>query len=85
MPAQTKRVRIFTTPVCPWCDAAKTFCREHGVEFTEVDVTRDRRGLREMVMLTGQRGVPVILVGDKAIVGWDPRELRRLLGWSGRR
>jgi len=82
MPTQTKRVKIFTTPVCPWCESAKRFCRENGVEFTEVDVSSDRRGLREMVLMTGQHGVPVLLVGEKAIVGWDAREFRRLMGWN---
>lgn len=82
MPRQTKRVRIFTTPICPWCQKAKDFCRENDIEFTEIDVTKDRRGLREMVLMTGQHGVPVIVVGEKAVVGWDPREKLRLLGWK---
>ena len=85
MPEQTKRVRIFTTPTCPWCDTAKRFCAENSVEYTEVDVMGDRRGFREMVLMTGQHGVPVVVVGEKAIVGWDAGEFRRLMGWSGRR
>ena len=32
---------------------------------------RTRRGLREMVLMTGQYGVPVIRVGEKAMVGWN--------------
>lgn len=27
-----------------------------------------------MIELTGQYGVPVILVGQQAMVGWDPRQ-----------
>lgn len=82
---QTKRVRIFTTPTCPWCDAAKHFCAENGIDYTETDVMRDRHGFREMVLMTGQHGVPVVVVGEKAIVGWDAGEFRRLMGWSGKR
>jgi glutaredoxin 3 len=82
---QTKRVRIFTTPTCPWCDNAKRFCAENGVEYTEVDVMGDRHGFREMVLMTGQHGVPVVVVGEKAIVGWDAGEFRRLMGWNGER
>jgi glutaredoxin 3 len=59
---------------------AKRYFAEHGVEFEDVDVSMDRRGLREMVMTTGQYGVPVILVGEKAMVGWDEGEFQRLLG-----
>lgn len=82
MPVQTKRVRIFTTPTCPSCECAKAFCREHGVEFGEVDVLSDHRGHREMLLMTGQHAVPVVLVGDKAMVGWDAAEFRRLMGWA---
>jgi hypothetical protein len=39
---------------------------------------KDRKGLKEMVLATGQYGVPVVLVGDRAMVGWDPREFERL-------
>lgn len=58
---------------------AKRYFAEHGVAYREVDVRADRRGLREMVMLTGQRGVPVTIVGGRAMVGWDPREFERLM------
>lgn len=39
-----------------------------------------------MVLMTGQNGVPVIKVGERAMVGWDAREFERLLrGKQGRR
>ena len=48
------------------------------MRFTAVDVSADRRGLREMVATTGQYGVPVILVGEKAMVGWNAQEFQQL-------
>jgi glutaredoxin len=59
---------------------AKRYFAEHGVGYDDVDVSRDRRALREMVTTTGQYGVPVILVGEKAMVGWNAAEFDRLLG-----
>ncbi len=58
---------------------AKSYFAEHGVDFTEHDVSVDRAGLREMVMATGQYGVPVIVVGDKAMTGWNPSEFEDLM------
>jgi glutaredoxin 3 len=84
MRTQTKAVRIFTNAICPWCDSAKRYCSENGVVYTEVDVDADRRGLRDMLVMTGQHGVPVIQVGDKAMVGWDADEFHRLMGWDER-
>jgi glutaredoxin 3 len=49
------------------------------VSFTDIDVSQDRAGLRTMVTMTGQYGVPVITVGSKAMVGWNPTEFERLL------
>ena len=58
---------------------AKRYFAQHGVRYTDVDVSADRAGLREMVATTGQYGVPVIRVGDKAMIGWDAAEFQRLL------
>lgn len=64
---------------------AKRYFVEHGVAFRELDVSLDRRALREMVVMTGQHGVPVIRVGEKAMIGWDPAEFERLRGRPPRR
>lgn len=49
------------------------------MKFTDVDVAKDRAGLKRMVTMTGQYGVPVVLVGEHAMVGWNPKEFERLL------
>ncbi len=72
------RVTIYTTPSCHWCRVAKRYFAEHHVQFREIDVMTDKRGLRDMLVMTGQRGVPVIRVGERALVGWDAREFERL-------
>ncbi|GAB4285847.1 MAG: hypothetical protein Kow0067_09100 [Coriobacteriia bacterium] len=41
-------------------------------------MSKDRAGLRRMVTMTGQYGVPVILVGGRAMVGWHPSEFEKL-------
>ena len=58
---------------------AKRYFAEQGIEFEGYDVSVDREALRRMVTLTGQFGVPVVLVGEKAMVGWDPAEFQRLM------
>ena len=77
--ARPKRIRLYTTPVCSYCRIAKAYLKDNDIEFTEIDVTTDARGRREMVTMTGQNGVPVILVGEKALIGWNQNEFERLL------
>ena len=71
-------VVVYTTPTCHWCRVAKAYLKERGIAFREIDVTSDRRGLREMVLMTGGRAVPVIRVGEHAMTGWDAEEFERL-------
>ena len=78
-PNKPKKVIVFTTPTCSWCRTAKKYLADHHVSFKEVDVSRDPAAARDLVNRTGQMGVPVILVGNKPVVGFDKAELDRLL------
>ena len=78
--ARAHRVLVFTTPTCPWCNRAKSYLRSRGVAFKEVDVSRDARTANDLVRRTGQMGVPVIEIDGRAIVGFDQRQVDRLLG-----
>ena len=78
-PKSTKKVVLFTTPTCGWCKKLKTYLIERRVKFKEVDVSRDRKAAAEMVKRTGQMGVPVILIGSKAIVGFNKPQIDKLL------
>ncbi len=74
-----KRVRVYTTPACHWCKVAKAYLLDNEIEFQEIDIINDVEGRREMVLMTGQYGVPVVRVGEKAMVGWDTEEFNRLM------
>ncbi len=58
---------------------AKRYLAEKGVKFTEYDVSVDREAAGEMIRLTGQMGVPVIVVDKKVILGFDRSALDNLL------
>ncbi len=74
-----KKVQIFTTPTCVYCGMAKNFFKEHNIVYEEHDVAKDLARRNEMVEKTGQMGVPVILVGDTPIVGFNKPKLEELL------
>jgi glutaredoxin len=54
---------------------AKEFLKEQGIEYTEFDVAHDLERRQEMIQKSGQMGVPVIIVGDEIIVGFDRGKL----------
>ena len=72
-------VKIYTTPTCGYCHKAKKFFDELGVNYIEHDVSRDRAAAEEMVRITGQMGVPVIIINGQAIIGFDQARLEQLL------
>jgi glutaredoxin 3 len=76
-------VVIYTTPTCQYCPAAKRWLEDHGVAYTEHDVSRDPNRAAEMYRLTGQGSVPVIRVGGQVMVGFDPLQLAKLLPDAG--
>ncbi len=81
MPATSQpKVIIFTTPTCSFCNAAKRYFREKKIKFKDVDVSRDQRAAMDMMRRTGQSGVPVILINNRPIVGFDKAKINRLLG-----
>ena len=71
-------VTIYTTPTCPWCHRTKAWMRDKKIRYKEVDITTDKRGLEEMVRISGQTGVPVIVVGEEVIVGFNEKRLNEI-------
>jgi glutaredoxin-like YruB-family protein len=72
-------IKLYTAPTCGYCNQVKRFLSERGVPFTEHDVSRDRAAADEMVRLTGQMGVPVIVADGQVIVGFDRPRLEQLI------
>jgi serine protease Do len=79
---QQPEVVIYTTPTCTYCAAAKRWFKDHGVSYTEYDVSRDPVRAAEVYRLTGQGAVPVIRVGQQVLVGFDPLQLAKLIPTS---
>jgi glutaredoxin 3 len=65
-------VEVYTTPICPYCLAAKRLLQKKGVEYSEIDVSRDPT-LREAMIqrARGRRTVPQIFVGEVHVGGCD--------------
>jgi len=59
---------------------AKEFFQKNNVQYQEFDVGKDLAKRQEMIEKSGQMGVPVIMVGDDMIVGFNESKLKGLLG-----
>ncbi|MFA6077447.1 MAG: glutaredoxin family protein [Candidatus Paceibacterota bacterium] len=75
-----KKVTIYSTPTCVYCNMAKNYFKDKNVSFEEFNVAQDMERQKEMINLTGQRGVPVIVIEGEAIVGFNKPRVEELLG-----
>lgn len=62
-------IKVFTTPTCAYCHALMDWLDEQGIEYKEMDATQEE----------GITAVPVTVIGDKKIVGFDRPAIKRAI------
>jgi len=75
-----KAVKVYSTPVCPYCIRAKQFLRENNIVFDDIDVSLNQPAAEEMIQRSGQMGVPVLDIAGQIIVGFDKEKIKQALG-----
>ena len=68
----SRKVKMYTTQVCPFCTRAKALLKQRGVhdiEEVRVDLLPQER--EQMMALTGRRTVPQIFIGETHVGGCD--------------
>lgn len=72
-------VVLYSTAWCGYCKAARGFFDENRIRYTEHDIENTATG-RDGHRRLGGQGVPLIVVGDTVIHGYDEAGLRQQLG-----
>lgn len=62
-------IKIYTTPTCVYCHALMDWLDEKGIEYEEVDASE----MDDIAV------VPVTVIGDEKIVGFDRPAIKRAL------
>lgn len=75
-----KKITIYSTPTCTYCNMAKDFFKENNVQYENIDVSVDEQKRNEMVERSGQMGVPVIDIEGEIIVGFNEPKIKETLG-----
>ncbi len=70
---------VYSTPTCPYCRYVKQFLDGKGIPYTEKNVAADQTAALEMVRRSGQQGVPVTIIGNEVIVGFDQPALNQAI------
>lgn len=73
------KVKIYSTPMCPFCKKTKEFFKEHNVEYEDINIAENEKARNEIIEKSGQMSVPIIELGDDIIVGFNEQELKEKL------
>ncbi len=64
-------IKLYTTPTCGYCAAAKRLLSGKGAPFQEINVAGDPARRAEMERLSGRYTVPQIFIGERHVGGCD--------------
>ncbi len=73
------KIKIYSTPACPYCYLLKEYLKEKNIEFEDIDVSQNQEALQELVKKTGAMAVPVIDIDGEIVVGFDKEKIDKLL------
>ena len=72
-----KKIKIYTGPMCNYCDAAKRLLTRNNADYEEINISTVEGAMDEMIKKAhGKRTIPQIFFDDQHIGGYD--EVRAL-------
>ena len=80
--AGSTSVVIYSTSWCPYCKSLRKTLETYDIPFTEHDTEKSLQGLLGFWALRG-RGVPVSVIGEQVIHGYDGQEITDALVNAG--
>jgi len=63
-------VELYTTEPCSFCLKLKGLLTAHGVEFNEINLSKDPVGRVELAQRTGMMTFPQVTVDGRLLGGW---------------
>lgn len=71
------KVKVYSTPECPYCRMVKEFLKKKGVEFEDIDISCDEEEAKELFQKSGRLDVPPTEINGKMILGFNKEALEK--------
>ena len=65
------KIIIYSTLICPYCNAAKRLLQQKDLEYQEIRVDLNLTERQDMIQKSGRTSVPQIFINDQHIGGFD--------------
>ncbi len=72
------KIKIYTSNTCSHCSAAKEYLKEKELSYEERNVSTDPSAKKELIEM-GYMGVPIIMVDDDVVEGFNKNKLDEIL------
>ena len=77
------KITVYTTEPCPYCAQVKGLLRARGLEFTEINLSKDPEGRAELARKTGMMTFPQVLVDGRLVGGFKETQAPpRAAAWT---
>jgi len=81
---RAETVLVYGTQSCRYCKATRAYFQARGIAFADLDVQRDLEQQRRLQSLGDGQAVPVVLIGQRMIVGYQPEAFEAALAQAPR-
>lgn len=68
---KTNEIIIYSTLICPYCNAAKQLLKSKNLKYQEIRIDQDLNQRKIMVEKSGRTSVPQIFINGQHIGGFD--------------
>ncbi|HCG8432817.1 TPA: glutaredoxin family protein [Vibrio parahaemolyticus] len=75
-----KRVVLYVKDKCPHCKDAQRYLESKNINYRLCNA-KMQRGRKELDAL-GARSVPVLKIGDRVMIGWNPKNFEKMYSGS---
>lgn len=73
-------IKVYGTPVCPWCAKTKQLLDENNIIYEDIDVSEDTGAFERIINETGWTTVPVIDIDGELAAGFSEKWIKQKLG-----
>ena len=65
------QIKVYTTEPCSFCSRVKGLLKSRGLEFEEINLSRDPQGRVELATMTGMMTFPQVVIDGQLLGGWQ--------------
>lgn len=72
-------IKVYSSDSCGYCQKLKAYLDSRNINYTIIDVNASEDNAYELIRLTGQSAIPVTIIGDETIIGFDKQAIDKAL------